>query len=488
MPPSNTLTRSLFLRALGLVFLCAFASLSVQVDGLIGSHGIRPAAQLFVLAREQVRFSDLPSLLWLGASDGALHALCWSGALLSVLLVAGLAPRAVLLLLWALYLSALNAADVFLQFQWDVLLVETAVLAALYAPGTLRLGGDSPQPEHRGALWLLRLLLFRVMFSSGLVKLASGDPAWRDLTAMRYHYWTQPLPTPLSAPAHFVPDAVHAVETGAVLFIELVLPFLVFAPRRLRLLAFVPLAGLQVLILATGNYGFFNLLALALCLTLLDDALLLRLFPRLRQAPPASSTRGWHRGVAALPVAAFLLLGLSELAVRVGAGALLPEPALLGLDRARRYGLVGSYGLFAVMTKSRPEILLEGSADGATWQPYVFRYKPGPPEVPPQFIPGHLPRLDWMMWFAALGDCESSPWLLSLQEELLRGGSGAAALFARDPFAHGAPRYLRTTTWQYRFSTPREREAGAPFWTRSEEGPYCPPLTWVDGELRRAPL
>ncbi|MBF5045169.1 lipase maturation factor family protein [Aggregicoccus sp. 17bor-14] len=478
MPPSTQLTRSLYLRALGLVFLCAFASLAVQVDGLIGSHGIAPAERLFAFAHAQLTFAQLPSVFWLGASDAALHAACWGGAALSVLLVAGVAPRPVLVALWALYLSLMGAGSVFLQFQWDALLVETAALSVLFAPWSWRLRHDRPQTENRAGLWLLRLLLFRLMFSSGLVKLLSGDPTWRSFRAMDFHYWTQPLPGPLSAFAHFQPRGVHTAEAVAMFLVELVVPFFIFAPRRLRLAAFVPLAGLQGMILTTGNYGFFNLLTLVLCLTLLDDAALQRFLPRglLQPAAPPRPAPRWRRVSAGVLAALLAALGVGELVERVGVGPFVPE-------RARGLGLVSSYGLFAVMTTTRSEILLEGSADGTAWRPYEFRYKPGRLDRTPPLLLGHMPRLDWMMWFAALGDCGSSRWLLELQAGLLGGDSAAASLFAANPFPTAPPRYLRTTAWQYRFSTPAERREGAPFWSREPAGPFCPELQLVDGHL-----
>ncbi|HEY8232159.1 MAG TPA: lipase maturation factor family protein, partial [Vicinamibacteria bacterium] len=261
MKPTHGQVRWLFVRALALVYLCAFLSLAVQVDGLIGSRGILPAQELLGYVRERTgieRYWLLPTLFWLDASDGALLLACGGGAALSLALLAGLVPVPVLALLWALTLSLAGVGQVFLGYQWDALLLETGLLAVFFAPGGLRPGVAGEPP--RLPLWLLRWLLFRLMFGSGLVKLASGDPTWRSFSALDYHYWTQPLPTWLGWYAHQLPSWFQHASVAAMFGIELLAPWLVFAGRRARLVAFFPLAGLQLLIAATGNYAFFNLL------------------------------------------------------------------------------------------------------------------------------------------------------------------------------------------------------------------------------------
>lgn len=487
-PPTN-LTRSIFLRALGFVFLCAFSSAAVQADGLLGSRGITPISGLFAYARAQLHFYELPSLFWWSSSDAALHAVCWAGALLSVALMLGVAPRLVLVLLWALYLSITTAGDVFMQFQWDLLLLETAVLSVLFAPWTLLLRRDQPAPQNHAGMWLLRLLLFRLMFSSGLVKLASHDPAWRDFTALDYHYWTQPLPGPLSAAAHFVPSALKQLECVLMFVIELLVPFFIFAPRKLRQVAFVLLVGLQVGILTTGNYGFFNLLTIVLCIPLLDDEVLLRFLPSRLFKPHAQPTTAptWRTRSAAVLVAIFAVLGMSDFFSRLGFRSLVPRPLVAITEALQPFASINSYGLFAVMTKTRPEIILEGSDDGADWKTYELPYKPGDVNRSPPFLLGHMPRLDWMMWFASLGSCRSNAWFIQLQDGLLRGSTDAAKLYEVNPFPTAPPHFLRSTTWEYRFSTPEEKRNGAPFWTRTLSGPFCPTLTLQNGNLAVVP-
>jgi len=286
-PPDYFLTRWIFLRALGVIYLIAFVSLWIQISGLIGHDGILPADQYLSAVTQHCdargialdRYYFWPTLCWFSASDGFLHFLCAAGSVLAGLLIIGIAPAPCLALLWLLYLSLVTVGQDFLGFQWDNLLLETGFLAIFFAPRQWlpRLPTETCPP--RVLLWLLRLLLFKLMFSSGCVKLASGDPTWRQLTALTYHYQTQPLPTWIGWYAHQLPVRFQEFSCAMMFAIELGAPFLIFAPRRLRFLGGAALACLQILILLTGNYTFFNWLTLALCLLLLDDQLLMKVLP-----------------------------------------------------------------------------------------------------------------------------------------------------------------------------------------------------------------
>ena len=463
--------RRLFLRLLGLVYLVAFASLGVQIAGLIGSRGILPVGELLGWAEQQVgpaRFWLLPTLLWLGSSDAALQALCWGGALLAVLLILDVAPALVLALLWTGYLSLASVGQVFLGYQWDALLLETGLLAILVAP--LRLGrrAERDAEPSRLAVFLVRFLLFRLMFSSGAVKLLSGDPSWRTLAALRVHYETQPIPAWTSWFAHQLPPSFQSFSCLAMFVCELAVPFLALGSRRARLWGFFPLVGLQLLIAATGNYAFFNWLTIALCVLLLDDAALpQRLFP----APSAPGPgRTWPRSVLWPAAGLYLLLSLGHLAFTFG---IAPPAPVLGLMRlAAPFDAVNSYGLFAVMTTTRPEIIVEGSEDGVNWLDYEFKWKPGDVNRAPAFVAPHQPRLDWQMWFAALGVCESNPWFVRFLERLREGSPPVLELLARDPFPSRPPRYLRSVVYDYRFT----RAGAEAWWRRERQGPYCPEL------------
>ncbi len=409
----------------------------------------------------------LPTLLWVtGASDWALHALCASGVLAALALILGRAPFLAAFAAWLAYLSLASVGDVFTSFQWDALLLESG-LVALFAAS----------PEPRLGVWLARALLFKLMFLSGAVKLFSGDPTWRDLSALSYHFWTQPLPTPPSALAAALPDALLRASTALTLALEVGAPWGMLGPRRLRLTSAALLTGLQLLIAATGNYGFFNLLTLVLCACLLDDTALAR-FSWLRR--PGRSGRG------RIPLrAAAAALGLASGIVgleRLTPAALFPNALRLVVAPLEPLRSVSSYGLFAVMTTERPEIAIEGSADGVTWRPYEFRWKPGTLEQAPRFAGPHMPRVDWQMWFAALGSCERELWFQRFLLRLLEGSPPVTGLLAKDPFAGEPPRYLRTTLWKYRFATGEEARAGA-WWARSGGEPYCPIVTLRDGHL-----
>jgi lipase maturation factor 1 len=472
--PSYFTTRRVFLQALGVVLLCAFGSLWVQVEGLIGSRGVLPIADFLPAVEahagvDQARWL-LPTLVWWNSSDWFLHLLCATGTAAALLLIAGLLPWTAMVVAFACYLSLALAGQTFFSFQWDILLLETTFLALFFAPPRLTMWGrGNAAPVSRVGLFLLKLLLFKLMFMSGVVKLTSGDASWWELTALNYHYQTQPLPTVLGWWAHQAPEWMGKFSTAGVLFVELVVPFFIWMPRRVRLLGAALLIGLQVLIALTGNYAFFNLLTITLCLLLLDDRVWRRAAVPLLPAGIATRVQSWCAAV-------FLLLTLplnSYLIYR----AFKPEaeqPQLVRtLDEWQKpFRIVNDYGLFRVMTKTRPEIIIEGSADGIDWQPYTFRWKPGELQRAPRWVAPHQPRLDWQMWFAALGTYHYNPWFLRLCERLLQGEPAVLALLDHNPFPDQPPRYLRAILYEYRFATIEERQTSGDWWRRRELKEY----------------
>jgi hypothetical protein len=463
----------------------AFASLAVQVTGLVGERGLLPAGPFLDWAHSiygRGAYRLLPTVFWLGAGDTPLRLAAWAGVALSALLIAGVAPMAVLAILWVLYLSLTVAGQDFLSFQWDALLLEAGLLATLWAPLGWRSGREETPPPAL-ARWLLVFLLFKLMFLSGATKLLSGDPTWRHLTALDYHFQTQPLPPWTAWYAHHLPRFVHRAGTAAMFAIELLAPWLVFAPNRYRRLRHVGIGALvllQIGIALTGNYGFFNLLAIVLCIPALDDRLLRRVLPleletRGRE-PPA-----WRAAVRALAPVLLFLSALSlwtEMAYTLpgGRGAgLVPRWATSALGWVAPFRSVNGYGLFRVMTTERLEIVVEGSRDGARWKEYEFRYKPGAVTRRPAFVEPHHPRLDWQMWFAALSPMNSIALLQALSSHLRAGTPDVLALLGRNPFPEAPPRFIRFVEYRYEFTTPAERSGTGAWWKRELVG-YLPEL------------
>jgi predicted DCC family thiol-disulfide oxidoreductase YuxK len=482
-PYSYRLTSWLFLRALGVIYLIAFASLAVQVLGLIGRNGIVPAGEILSAVRGYYPGADafmrFPTLLWFNSSDIALQALCWGGVALSILLILDVAPAFTLALLWLMYLSLVNGGQDFLAFQWDFLLLETGFLAIFLAPIGIR-----PSQAERGRvpivmIWLFRLLLFRLMLGSGIVKLASGDPNWHNLTALSYHYLSQPLPTPLAWYAYQLPMWVHNFSTAMTFVIELGVPFLYFLPRRPRILGAALTLLLQVTIMLTGNYTFFNLLTIALCIPLLDDAFLAHWLPRVITQPFDAPPRPLSplRQVIVLAVGALILV-LSVPQFLTPMFRVRTPPAFQQvLSRTAPFGIVNTYGLFAVMTTTRPEIIVEGSDDGQEWKEYQFRYQPGDLNRPPPIVAPHQPRLDWQMWFAALGSYQSNPWFIRFAHRLLEGTPDVLALLDANPFPDKPPRFIRAQLYDYTFTDAATRAATGQWWNRRLIGSYLPQVS-----------
>jgi predicted DCC family thiol-disulfide oxidoreductase YuxK len=494
--PTYYLPRWIFLRALGVIYFVAFISLWTQISGLIGHDGILPTYQLLPAAQQQYaaqgigagRFYLMPTLSWLDASDGFLHFQCAAGTVLAVLLIIGIAPAPCLFLLWLIYLSLATVGLDFLGFQWDNLLLEAGFLAIFFAPLSWIAALPRPSreaPPSRAVLWLLRLLLFKLMFSSGCVKLLSGDPNWRNLTSLTFHYYTQPLPTWIGWYANQLPVWFQKFSCAAMFGIELGVPWLIFAPRRLRFVVGAAIASLQILILLTGNYTFFNWLTLALCLLLLDDFALERIMPyRLRrlfsfslQPSAFGLSRRWPRPLIAVLAVVILSASGIQLAATLGCRSPLLAPFAWVAEELAPLRTINNYGLFAVMTTDRREIIIEGSNDGVNWLAYEFKYKPGDMNRRPSFIAPFQPRLDWQMWFAALGDYRQNPWFVQLCQRLLQGSPDVLTLLAKNPFPSHPPHYIRAEFYDYHFTTFNERRATGAWWRREFLGEYLPPIS-----------
>ncbi len=447
IPP---LDAAVCVRLIAFIYFIAFTSWGVQSAGLIGSHGILPASQFFQAVRQQfggAAFREAPSLLWLNASDAALTAAWIAGAvfaLAAIFLPWKWGVRAALAACLVLWLSICSAGQDFLSFQWDILLSEAGFLA-LFAD-------DTPV-----RVWLFRWLVFRLMFYSGVVKITSGDPSWRNLTAMHYHYETQPLPNPIAWYMAQLPLWAQQVSTAFTFFAELIIPLLFFAPRRPRHIAAWIAIGFQTLILATGNYTYFNLLAIILALFLFVDA------------KPGPRSRVHAAVTAAL--AGFILIVSGCLTLELF--SIGPPVAATILRLTEPLRIVNSYGLFAVMTTERQEIVVEGSNDGENWLAYEFPYKPGDLRRAPPFVAPHQPRLDWQMWFAALGSYQQNRWFIAFMLRLIQGEPAVLRLLSYNPFPRGPPKYIRARLYLYHFT--HFGQTG--WWTREERGLYFPAVS-----------
>jgi len=449
----------------------------------------------------------LPTLCWFDSSNAFLHFLCGGGVVLSLLLIFGIAPALLLATLFVFYLSLAIAGQVFLNFQWDVLLLETGFLSIFLAPWRLWPrdliwwpGAASPAtaaPVSRAGLFLLKFLLFKLMVMSAVVKLTSGDDSWgwlnqsfhwSALTALDYHYWSQPLPTVFAWWADKSPEWFKHFSVAFCLAVEIIVPFFIWAPRRPRLMAAGLIIFLQIIIALTGNYCFFNLLTIALCLLLIDDAAIgtsRRDIPApINGAPNASPARIGR----ALPkqLGRYAALAVIVATVPINTwlvfSALKPQsrpPGWLAkfYEQLEAFRIVNGYGLFRVMTKDRGEIVIEGSTDGVEWLPYEFKWKPGNVKRAPGWCAPHQPRLDWQMWFAALEAPEQNPWLVGLIVRLLEGSRDVTGLLAHDPFPDKPPHYIRAMFYRYRFTTLEERRQTGAWWKRQELREYLPTIS-----------
>ena len=454
---SRDLRYLLFYRLLALVFGIAFTSIGDQIQGLVGSKGILPASEILLHLASRLgaeRFHLFPTVFWLNASDRALGAACWFGAALSLAVAAGIAQRWGFILLWFLYLSITTVCVDFLSFQWDNLLLEAGLLAALFAPGRLWIrrpitGIAPPAIADR----LLEFLLFRLVFFSGVVKLASGDPTWRNLTALQYHFETQPLPTWTSWIVHQFPAPMLRALCAIALLLELASPILLFFGERARRLGVFGILLLQLGFATTGNFGFFNLLSFALCIPLFGARI-----------STAEASRRFASPLWVFAATAFWLGGWQSLE-RVLGPSVIPEPVRKTLQWAAPYRSINDYGLFAVMTLQRPELIFEASEDGTEWRELEFRWKAGDLARRPRFTGPHMPRLDWQMWFAAL-EGDPPAWVYQFVRRVLEGSPPVLDLLAPKEARAPRPRFVRILLYDYRFTSPEERRETGHWWKR----------------------
>ena len=460
------LARIVFQRALGVIYLIAFAVTLRQFPALLGEHGLLPVPR-FVAA---VEVMDAPSLFHWRYSDRLLRGVAWAGVALSLVAIAGLldlipTPVAMLAwaLLWAFYLSIVNVGQTFYAFGWESLLCETGFLAIFL--------GNAQVAPPLVLVFLLRWLLFRVEFGAGLIKMR-GDRCWRDLTCLYYHHETQPMPNPLSWYAHHLPKRFHRIEVLGNHFAQLVAPVLLFAPQPIAGLAGVVVIGTQGWLVLSGNFAWLNCITMTLAVASLDGGAFGRVVPITH---PTATIPGWYGAIVLAYTALILVLSYR------------PARNLLSRRQLMNYSfdpfhIVGTYGAFGSITKERDEVVVEGTDDVAltpqtTWREYEFKAKPGDVmRRPPQFAPYHL-RLDWLMWFAAMSSAMYQEWFYPFLQKLLEADHATLALLRHDPFDGTRPRYVRARLYRYRFTTPAERRETGAWWHRELLGEYVRPVS-----------
>jgi hypothetical protein len=469
------LMRTVFQRALALVYLIAFINAVNQFKPLLGERGLLPVPAWV----KDVPFRATPSLFYLAPRDWVFTTAAWIGVAVSLLALAGVTERFSTpvsamswALLWVLYLSFVNVGQTFYAFGWESILLE----AGFYA---IFLGSRTSAPQFIMIL-LLRWLCFRVMFGAGLIKLR-GDPCWRDMTCLDYHYETQPMPNPLSWYFHFGPEWTRRAGVWFNHFAELIVPFGYFLPQPVASAAALVTILFQASIAASGNLSWLNLLTIVLAIPALDDRILRAVLPIRTPALHDSSVP--HKTIVA--ALAVLVVWLSIRPVRN-----MLSPRQVMNTAYNPLHLVGTYGAFGSITRVRYEIVVEGTTadvvlDSTKWREYEFRGKPGAPDrLPPQIAPYHL-RLDWLMWFAAMSTYSDHPWFVHFMDKLLEGEPATLSLLRPNPFPNVPPVYVRASLYRYRFSTPDERSRTGFWWTRDLVGPYFPPVSLRTPGFRR---
>lgn len=464
-------TSWLFLKLLAMVYAIAFASIAVQITGLVGENGILPFAELLQQTKQQYGIAAwwrLPNLFWFNSSDSFLVGVSWSGCLAAILLFLGIFPRITLIYLFVAYLSLFHAGQTFLSFQWDTLLLECGFLAIFVVNN----------PSYL-IVFLYHWLLFRLRFLSGLSKILSGDPSWSGLTTLNYYFETQPLPHIGAWFAHQLPEWLLKIATLGVLFMELIVPFFIFLPRPFRIFAAISTIILQLIIIATSNHNFINLLTILLCLFLLDDRMVEPLLPknwlaRIRNNKASTAnivvkSRSFVTGIMAILLITISLSQAYWYVFNQSLSTPFRQIAVIG----PRFGFGNVYHVFPSMQTERHELQIEGSYDGENWYAYQFKFKPGPLDLAPRFNVPHQPRLDWMIWFVPPQFAAMNRWFDRFMYRLWNNQPEVTELLAHNPFKdQPPPRYLRVLVFRYEFTDFQEYAETGAWWKAEYLGVY----------------
>jgi hypothetical protein len=508
---ARLMPRWIFLRGLAAIYFSAFYSLLFQIKGLIGPDGIMPARDYLAAVAQQVpstRFWYAPTLFWLSSSSHALMLVTWMGLAASIIAFLNLWPRLSFFLCFVCFLSFVTAASEFSNYQSDGMLLEAGFIALFFVPQGLNPGLGARTPPSRASLFLLQWEWFRIYFESGMVKLVSGDRQWRTLTAMDQYYQNGPLPTWIGWYVQHLPHWFQAASAAGTLVMELAIVWMLFLPRRARIICFFIVTPWEIGVIVTANYTFLNYLVLLLGFLLLDDRFLRRMLPaRFRGGSPERGTTArpqeesgaaesigdaarlpsasyfrtinGHLGAIGLAVTAVMLSWIfydttAEMIAIPFRDSPLPTLPIAMLEHLR---IANQYGLFAVMTNGRYEIEFQGSNDGEKWIPYSFRYKPQALNEAPRIYAPYQPRFDWNLWFASLGDWRQDDLVPLTEERLIENDKDVLALFRDNPFPQSPPRYVRAVLWQYWFTTREQKRSTGNWWRRQLLGLYAPMLT-----------
>ena len=483
---SYWLTRFVILRLLGFVYAIAFLVAAQQLIPLIGAQGLTPAHDYLIhvhsaLGSRTQGMLQLPTLFWLGVSDLGLRTFAWVGLALSLVVLAGYANAILLTVLWAIYMSIVHIGQIWYGYGWEIQLLETGFLSIFLCP----LLDGRPFPKSRPpilVIWLFRWLGFRIMVGAGLIKLR-GDECWRDLTCMFYHYETQPIPNPISRYLHFAPHWLHRLETLWNHFVELIVPWFSFGPRIARHIAGVLLVTFQIILIISGNLSFLNYLTIIPFLACFDDTLLRHVLPKalVKRAERAAAESQPSRVLDTVSIAVSILVAYLSIN---------PVLNLVSRHQVMNTGfnsldLVNTYGAFGTVGRERDEIVFEGTDDAVItgdtkWKEYEFVAKPGDPNRRPPFVAPYQPRIDWQIWFAAMGTPADYPWTLHFVWKLLHNDRGTVSLLANDPFPDKAPHYIRARLYRYRFAPLGEKG----WWQRELVGEWLPPFSADNPQLR----
>jgi hypothetical protein len=504
--PERLIPRWLFLRALGAIYLSAFFSLVFQIRGLIGPNGILPAGQYLQAVGQSLghwqRLWYAPTLLWWSSSGAMLSALCWTGMVAALLLMLNLWPRGMLAICFVCFLSFVSAAQDFSGYQSDGMLLEAGFIALFFAPPGLRPELAPAHPASRASLFLLLWEWFRIYFESGAAKLLSGDPEWRHFTAMDGYYQNGPLPTWIGWYLQHLPHWFHAAAAGATLAMELGLVWMLFLPRRWRIVCFFIVTPWEIGVILSANYTFLNYLVLSLGVLLLDDRFVGRALPSkwrdrlvhkgLNGRTSTTQSENWSGKLrdpwkrlklsAGAVMLSWVFYATAAELIWMFARPPLPTFPVEALEPFR---IANRYGLFAVMTRGRYEIEFQGSSDGQNWVAYPFRYKPQAVHQAPRIYAPYQPRFDWNLWFASLGSWREYPIVPNTEVRLLLNEKDVLELFAGNPFPRDAPRQIRVLLWQYWFTTTKEKRETGNWWRRELLGLYAPTVErTAEGQIK----